>query len=1030
MELYIEKGTNYAYTIERIQNISFRSLRSVVVDFTKRLPVELNKELYNSIQRGVCKLQNEPELNMYIYALGLMHEAKLQYAFEHLSKKFVDSPTIDIIDYGCGQAIGTICYADFLREKGYAQKVRRITLIEPSERALMRAALHVSCFFPKSEIITHLKEFDELDNNDINIDSNIPTLHIFSNVIDLSDDYFDLKRLAKIINDKAINGNQILCIEPYFDYINQDEKLERFTEELDVETYYTKIFHKGTFIEGHDWSCNVVLGYINHNIQNDSETLVSENVTQFESTINDLVHKGAKTIYNCHIKSVEYVDNIVRFHLYNPILGYLLDKGSGYKISEIKTVYTSLNSIFYALQEDEEYSWLGRYICEIWENQKLLNSIFNDGYVSILQQYIPKGGDCTNPFSINKNANIHIIDCDIIKNHCISFKFSKIGKETAYKIARILLGVIKCEDIEILREIADTAELAGKYKDAYQYYKLAAEENFIDAQYKLGYYLYNGLGVDKDCTEAIKWYIKAAEQGHATAQNELGDCYYNGIGVDQNYEEAVVWYKKAAQQGVASSQCNLGYCYDTGRGVVLNHREAFIWYNKAAEQGHAIAQYNLGCCYGNGDGVSENHKEAAIWYKRSAEKGFSRAQFKIGMCYEKGKGLSINYSEAIKWYLKAVAQDNELARKQLVDYDYTTGYRIEWLKVVAEMGYAKAQCDFGRYYYLRGDLENANYWYTKAADQNYVEALYELGNMCYFSKDLEYDNKYQDAVKWYKRAAENNYIDAQYMLGKLYGRGVGVHQDFVEAIKWYTKAAEQGSELAQYELAIGYTYGLGNIQDYIKAYEWFMKLAEGAYPYNVKAQYLLGMFYERGYGVEQNSQEAFKWYAVAAEQEYENAQFKLAECYEKGIGTMSNYEEALNWYRKVAIDGNTLQHKAQCKIGDFYYNGYGISQSYRESIKWYKKASEQSIEDTHYFSSKEELDNLFAKYGYSEAQYKLANCYRFGHGVLRSYTNAVKWYKISASKGFQEAQNALQEIYIEESKNFIRRIRFMFRLLK
>ena len=91
---------------------------------------------------------------------------------------------------------------------------------------------------------------------------------------------------------------------------------------------------------------------------------------------NDLVHKGAKTIYNCHIKSVEYVDNIVRFHLYNPILGYVLDKGSGYKISEIKTVYTSLNSIFYALQEDEEYSWLGRYICEIWENQKLLNSIF------------------------------------------------------------------------------------------------------------------------------------------------------------------------------------------------------------------------------------------------------------------------------------------------------------------------------------------------------------------------------------------------------------------------------------------------------------------------------------------------------------------------------------------------------------------------------------------------------------------------------------------------------------------------------
>ena len=1030
MELYIEKGTNYAYTIERIQNITFKSLRSVVMDFTKRLPVELNNELYNSIQRGVCKLQNEPELNMYIHALGLMHEAKLQYAFEHLSKEFIDSPTIDIIDYGCGQAIGTICYADFLREKGYPQKVRRITLIEPSERALKRAALHVSCFLPKSDIITLLKEFDELDNNDINIDSNIPTLHIFSNVIDLADDYFDLKILTKIINDNAINGNQILCIEPYFDYMEQDEKLKRFTKELDVETYYTKIFPKGTFLEGHDWSCNVVLSYINHQIQNDLETFVSANISKFKSVINNLVHKGGRIIYNCHIKSVEYVDNIVKFHLIEPVFGYVLNKDSYYSISEFKTVYTSLYSIYYALQENEEFSWLSSAIIEIREIPQLLNNIFSGGYVSILQQYIQKGEDCTNPFNADKSLDIRVLDYDIIINHCISFKFCKSGEETADKIADILWGIVNYENIDILREIANTAESTGKYKDAYQYYKLAAEENFIDAQYKLGYYFYNGIGVDKDCTEAIRWYIKAAEQGHAAAQNELGNCYYNGIGVEQNYEEAVVWYKKAAQQGIASSQFNLGYCYDTGQGVLLNHGEAFIWYNKAAEQGHAIAQYNIGCCYRNGEGVSKNHKEAAIWYKRSAEKGFSRAQFQIGMCYEEGQGLSINYREAIKWYLKAVEQDNDLARKHLTNYDYTTEYRIEWLKVVAEMGYAKAQCDYGRYYYSKGDLENANYWYTKAADQNYVEALYELGNMCYYSKDIEYENKYQDAVRWYKRAAENNYIDAQYMLGKLYGRGVGVHQDFVEAIKWYTKAAEQGSERAQYELAIGYTYGLGNIQDYIKAYEWFMKLAEGAYPYNVKAQYLLGMFYERGYGVEQNTQEAFKWYAVAAEQEYESAQFKLAECYEKGIGTMSNYEEALNWYRKVAIDGNTLKHKAQCKIGDFYYNGYGISQSYRESVKWYKKASEQSIEDIHYFSSKEELDNLFAKYGYSEAQYKLANCYRFGHGVLRSYTNAVKWYKISASKGFQEAQNALQEIYIEESKNFIRRIRFMFRLLK
>ena len=170
MAKLIERGTNYAYTIERIKDITFTKLRSVVVDFTRRLPADLNSELYEAIQRGVCQLQSEPELNMYIHALGLMHEAKLQHAFEHLPSEFTDHDAIEIIDYGCGQAIGTICYADFLRKNGYAQDVRRITLIEPSEIALKRAALHASCFFPNAEIITINKGFDDLVVDDLCID--------------------------------------------------------------------------------------------------------------------------------------------------------------------------------------------------------------------------------------------------------------------------------------------------------------------------------------------------------------------------------------------------------------------------------------------------------------------------------------------------------------------------------------------------------------------------------------------------------------------------------------------------------------------------------------------------------------------------------------------------------------------------------------------------------------------------------------------------------------------------------------------
>lgn len=184
----------------------------------------MTDELYESNQRGVCPLQTEPELNMYIHSLGLMHEIKLQHAFSQLADEFTDYPTIDIIDYGCGQAIGTICYADFLQKNGKQQNVRRVTLIEPSELALKRAALHISCFFPKAEIITHLKSFDDLESSGLNVDEELPTLHLLSNVLDLADDYYNLETFANLIKECATGENHFVCVELYFGYDPIDEK--------------------------------------------------------------------------------------------------------------------------------------------------------------------------------------------------------------------------------------------------------------------------------------------------------------------------------------------------------------------------------------------------------------------------------------------------------------------------------------------------------------------------------------------------------------------------------------------------------------------------------------------------------------------------------------------------------------------------------------------------------------------------------------------------------------------------------------
>jgi TPR repeat protein len=84
--------------------------------------------------------------------------------------------------------------------------------------------------------------------------------------------------------------------------------------------------------------------------------------------------------------------------------------------------------------------------------------------------------------------------------------------------------------------------------------------------------------------DAMKWYRLAAGHGFAAAQYELGRWYENGIGVPQDYSEAVKWYRLAADQGYADAQLNLGRMYAAGHGMPQDYMSAYMWLNLAAAQ--------------------------------------------------------------------------------------------------------------------------------------------------------------------------------------------------------------------------------------------------------------------------------------------------------------------------------------------------------------------------------------------------------------------------------------------------------------
>ena len=54
---------------------------------------------------------------------------------------------------------------------------------------------------------------------------------------------------------------------------------------------------------------------------------------------------------------------------------------------------------------------------------------------------------------------------------------------------------------------------------------------------------------------------------------------------------------------------------------------------------------------------------------------------------------------------------------------------------------------------------------------------------------------------------------------------------------------------------------------------------------------------------------------------------------------------------------------------------------------------------------------LSAKRGYAEAQFKLGRMYALGYGVPKNYVHAFNWYRIAAENGHIRSQQNLGKMY-------------------
>lgn len=220
----IELETTYAIDLSEVRK-DFYSIRGVSSDSYNG-----SNSTFHSLGRGVAILTEEQQLFAYMHSYGKMHFAKCNYAFNLLESDFFIN-SIDIIDWGCGQAMASMSYLNFILKNNLNQKIDSITLNEPSEIALRRGALHVNKYNDSLELTTINKDINSIVKEDFNDGNSFNAkLHLFSNILDI--DNYSTKHLTELIKRSFEGLNFFIIVSPFITDLKTD-RIDNFIAEFE-----------------------------------------------------------------------------------------------------------------------------------------------------------------------------------------------------------------------------------------------------------------------------------------------------------------------------------------------------------------------------------------------------------------------------------------------------------------------------------------------------------------------------------------------------------------------------------------------------------------------------------------------------------------------------------------------------------------------------------------------------------------------------------------------------------------------------
>ena len=784
-----ENKTTYAYLIEHMQAPSFQKVWDIAYDFVLKLPSDLCNELHESLNRGIDILDSEPLLQMYIYAFGKMHNAKLQYAFQHLHKNALSYKEIEIVDYGCGQGLASICYHDFISGSGINQTVKRITLIEPSTIALSRAELLCSAFFPSAEIIAINKRFDELDGEDYIVSSQIPTIHLFSNILDIES--YDLSRLAQIVKEQSKGDNEYVLVSP----MQNEQRLQRlktFASSIEKHVYFEQYLEKRQLDSEKDWTCSVLLCSQQNVIEYNCDEVFKE-ATLFTDKRNydSNVEQGKEILHKLRV-CAEYGDNkcqneLAVWYYYGIIVNqdYRLafewceksaKQGDGLALANLGILYMTGKGVEQNIPKAVEIFTKGaetnHATCLFFLGNCYKNG---DGVEKNLEK----------AFLLYNRSSEH--GGVFAKNALFACYYYGLGTEKNERLAlKMLKEAVKLNHPKSCYQMAQlytNGELLGKNEHkAFRLFKKSAALGYLKAQTKMGdIYRTGALGKEENPKKSYKWYLKAASQDDASAQFYVGYYYASGYGVNKDDNLAFEWYCKAAEQNNREALNNLAVCYKYGRGTTVDLTKAVYYYEKAAKLGNVTAQKNLAICYRNGTGVEIDLQKVFYWTLEAAKNGNRDSLLKVALYCFKGYGTDKNNAQALLWYARYFF-DSNIGNIEEAYHSF---------QEKAKEGNSQALYIIGKclqYGILTNkNFKEANSYFEKAAELGHIESLIKTGrisSLYELCSCKEETNSYKDSYGVKYSPDKKILIDGGYLQKKEYHIPLGTRIICDNAFHW------------------------------------------------------------------------------------------------------------------------------------------------------------------------------------------------------------------------------------------------------